>query len=161
MASEATARETRAWRIGRAAAGALGLIFAVVYLVEGRNLALGRMGAPGPGVFPLVVGILFALVSIAVIADALLTRRAGRTAFPEGQNLRRIALVFGIFVAYVSLLTVLGFLIATAVLVTLYTRLASKVSWLWAAASGVGVTFAVWMVFAFFLGVRLPAGIWS
>jgi putative tricarboxylic transport membrane protein len=161
LANEATARGSRTWRVGRATAGALGLAFAVFYLLEGRDLPLGRMGAPGPGVFPLGVGVIFALVSVGVIADALLTRRPGTASFPEGRDLTRLVLVAGGFVAYVLLLNVFGFVIATFVLVAAFTRLVGNVSVLTAGASGVGVTLAVWAVFTLFLGVRLPSPMWG
>ncbi len=160
LASESPARGTRSWRIGRATAGALGLVFALVYLNEGRQLDIGRMAAPGPGVFPLGVGVLLALVSIGVIADALLTGRPGRTGFPEGEDLRRLALVSGAFIAYVVLLNVVGFLIGSVLLVITFTRLVGQVSWITAAASGIGVTLSVWAVFTLVLGVRLPAPVW-
>ena len=37
------AQGTRAWRIGRAMAGALGLLFSGIYLLEGRGLRMGTV----------------------------------------------------------------------------------------------------------------------
>jgi len=152
---------TRTWRIGRAAAGALGLIFALLYLFEGRNLALGRLRAPGPGIFPLVVGVIFALVSIGVIADALLAKTAGAASFPKGEDLKRLLVTFAAFFVYVLLINVLGFLIATLLLVIFYTRTVGRISWLQAGASAIGITLVVWAVFVLVLGVKLPLPIWS
>ncbi|WMT89376.1 tripartite tricarboxylate transporter TctB family protein [Pelagibacterium sp. H642] len=160
MATE-TARHTRTWRIGRAAAGALGLIFSLVYLFEGKNLDLGRMGAPGPGIFPLIVGVILALVSVGVIADALLTRRAGSAGFPKGENLKRLAVIFGAFLIYVGVINVVGFLAATVSLVTFYTRMVGHISWLKAVICGIGVTAVVWAAFVLILGVRLPTAMWG
>src|SRR5690606_8687075 len=144
LPSEAPAQGTRTWRIGRAAAGALGLVFSLLYLFEGRNLDVGRMAAPGPGIFPLVVGVIFALVSVGVILDALLSKSAGSVTFPKGEDRKRLLIVFAAFVVYVALFTVLGFPVATVVLVTLFTRLVGNISWLKAAACGIGVTLLVW-----------------
>jgi putative tricarboxylic transport membrane protein len=155
------AESVRTWRNGRAAAGALGLLFSAVYLLEGRDLRMGTMDAPGPGVFPLIVGILFALVSIGVIAEALLTREPGTAAFPKGPDRKRLIVVFAAFVAYILLLQVLGFLVATVLFVAFYCRIAGEVPWKWSLVSGAGVAAAVWLVFAFLLEVRLPEAIWS
>jgi hypothetical protein len=149
----------RTWRIGRAAAGAVGLVCAIIYLLEGRNLPFGRMNAPGPGVFPLFVGVIFAVVSAWVIADALLTRSPGRTSFPKGRDLRRLLTVFGAFCVYVVLFNVVGFLVSTVALAIVFTRAVGEISWLKAAAWSVLVTGLVWGAFVVLLGVRLPAGI--
>lgn len=154
------AREARTWRTGRATAGALGLMFALLYLTEGRNLEFGRLSAPGPAVFPLIVGLLLAAVSIGVIADAVLSREPGRASFPKGTDLRRIGAAFGLFVAYIVLFNLLGFLVATALLVAAYTRIVGRVAWWQSATCAVGLTASVWIVFVLILGVRLPWGIW-
>ncbi|MDO9524838.1 MAG: tripartite tricarboxylate transporter TctB family protein [Gemmobacter sp.] len=161
MESNAQSGAHRTWRNGRIAAGALGLGFAVVYLVEGNNLTLGRMRSPGPGVFPLVVGVLFALVSIGVIFDALTTREPGVSSYPKGADLRRLLLVSGAFVVYVALLMVIGFPVATLAFVICFARLVGNVSWFRAVLGGVGLSATVWVIFTLILGVRLPAGIWS
>lgn len=119
------------------------------------------MDAPGPGIFPLVVGILFALVSLGVIADALLTKETGTATFPTGPGLRRILVVSAAFVAYVLLLSVLGFPLATALFVAFYSRVVGGVSWLWSLVAGVAVAAGVWLVFGFLLEVRLPEAFWS
>ena len=161
MACNPLPEGTRTWRTGRTAAGALGLLFSGVYLLEGRDLTMGTMDAPGPGVFPLVVGVLFALVSLAVIADALLTTEGGTAAFPKRQDLKRLLVIFGAFVAFVLLLEVLGFPIATTLFVTFYTRVVGKIPWLQSVVCGAGVAAAVWAVFDLLLEVRLPEAIWS
>nr|WP_282568079.1 tripartite tricarboxylate transporter TctB family protein [Devosia sp. 919] len=137
------------------------MIFALIYLFEARTLPLGRMNAPGPGIYPVVVGSILALVSVAVIAGALWSRVAGTTAFPTGKDLRRVATAFGAFVLYVALLNVAGFIVATPLLVTFYTRIVGKISWFKAAASGIGLTLLIWAIFVFVLGVRLPTSLWG
>ena len=161
MQSDGSAREARTWRTGRAAAGALGLIFAILYLLEGQGLPLGRMRAPGPGIFPLIVGIIFAAVSIGVIIDALKSQHPGQVSFPKGEDLTRVLLVSGSFLLYVVLMDVLGFIVSTLGLVLCFTKIVGKVSWPVAIASSAFVTLAVWAVFVLALGVRLPTGIWS
>lgn len=161
MTTEKSIQNTRTWRIGRVTAGALGLIFALIYLFEARTLSLGRMNAPGPGIYPVVVGTILAIVSLGVIIDALWSRDAGTTAYPKGADLRRVAVAFGAFVLYVALLNVIGFLVATPILVAFYTWVVGRISWLKAVASGIGITLVVWVIFVFVLGVRLPTSIWG
>ncbi|WP_188052213.1 tripartite tricarboxylate transporter TctB family protein [Aureimonas fodinaquatilis] len=161
MASDSAAHKTRTWRIGRAIAGILGLIFALVYLFEGRNLPVGQMRAPGAGIFPLVVGVIFALVSMGVIIDALWSKMPGKVTLPAGEDRKRLIIIFCAFLVYVGLINLLGFLISTVLLVIVFTRVVGEVSWLKAAMCGFGLTLLVWLAFAVLLGVRLPAGIWG
>jgi putative tricarboxylic transport membrane protein len=161
MASDAPKQGIRTWRAGRATVGALGLVFAILYILEGQSLNFGRMRAPGPGIFPLIVGVIFALVSAGVIADALLSKSAGRATFPKGEDLKRLVVVFVSFVAYAALFNILGFPVTTVALVTIFTRVVGNISWPKAAISGVGMTFLMWATFVLLLGVRLPTGIWS
>ncbi len=159
--SEADSGAHRTWRTGRIAAGALGLIFSILYLIEGNSLPFGRMRAPGPGVFPMFVGVLLALVSLGVILEAIVTREPGRTTYPYGPDMRRLLLVSGCFVLYVALLMTIGFLAATIFFVTCFGRFVGNVSWVRAGIGGLGIALTVWAVFTLVLGVRLPAGIWS
>jgi len=161
MVNNSSADKIRTWRIGRATAGALGLIFAILYLVEGRNLEIGRLGAPGPGIFPFIVGVIFALVSAAVIADALWSKDAGTATFPQGEDRRRLVGVYVSFVIYALLFNVIGFPVATVALVAVFTRLVGNNSWPKAALCGLGMMGLLWGTFTLLLGVRLPAGIWS
>jgi len=159
MASNALAEGTRLWRTGRAVTGALGLIFSILYLVEGRNLELGRLGAPGPGIFPLIVGVIFALVSAGVIADALLSKTPEKVTFPKGDDRKRLVIVYVSFAIYAALFKVVGFLFATVALVTIFTRIVGNVSWPKALICGLGLTCLMWVLFVLLLGVRLPTGI--
>lgn len=161
MPSSAQPGHAGAWRNGRAAAGALGLLIAGAYLTEGWSLRSGSLDAPGPGIFPLVVGLLFALVSLGVIVDALLAKEPGAATFPRGPDLRRLLVVSAAFVTYVLLLNVLGFPFATAFFVAFYCRVVGSVSWLWSLVAGVGVAAVVWLVFDFLLEVHLPEAIWN
>lgn len=151
----------RTWRIGRIAVGVAGLVFSVLYLIEGNNLAFGELRAPGPGVFPMFLGVLFALVSLATIVEAVFTRSPGETAYPVGPDLKRLLSVSGCFVLYVALLLTAGFLASTILFVACFARLVGSVSWVRALIGGAAVALAVWGVFTLVLGVRLPAGIWS
>lgn len=161
MPSNALAPTDRARRSGRIAVGILGLACSAIYLFEGRGLRLGTMAAPGPGVFPLVVGILFALVSLAVVIQAWRGRDEGKASFPAGADLRRLLIMALAFLAYVGLLTFLGFTLSSALFVAFYCRVVGRVSWLLSLAAGVGVSITVWLIFGFLLEVRLPTAFWS
>lgn len=151
----------RTWRIGRMAAGALGLVFVVLYLFEGSSLPFGQMRAPGAGVFPIFVGTMFGFVCIGVMLEAAFTREPGTTSYPVGPDLQRLLLVSLCFVLYVALMVVIGFPIATVAFVACFARLVGKVSWLRATLSGMVLSASVWSIFTLVLGVRLPAGFWS
>ena len=117
---------------------------------------MGEMDAPGPGIFPLAVGVLSFLVSLGVIVDARLTKDPGSATFPTGPDARRLGLIFAAFVLYVASLSLVGLPIATTLFVAFYVRTVGKISWIWSGISGVGVAVAIWAVFELLLAVRLP-----
>ncbi len=156
-----TVQERSTWRSGRTIAGVLGLVFSGLYLFEGQKLPMGAMDAPGPGIFPLAVGVLSLLVSLGVIADARLTKDPGSATFPKGPDARRLGLIFAAFVLYVASLSLLGLPVATTLFVAFYVRTVGKISWIWSGISGVGVALAIWAVFELLLAVRLPTPVWS
>ncbi|MBM9593161.1 tripartite tricarboxylate transporter TctB family protein [Roseitranquillus sediminis] len=152
---------TTEWRTGRTVAGVLGLAFSGVYLLEGRTLDFGTMDAPGPGIFPLAVGILMAVVSLGVIAEARTTREPGKLHLPAGYDATRLLSVFTALVVFVLALSVLGLPIAAFLFVAFYVRLVGRVTWAASVLSGAGVAIGVYVVFEVLLGVRLPDPVWA
>lgn len=159
-ADDATAT-VRVWRTGRVAAGICGLLFSAVYLVRRGELPLGSLDAPGPGLYPLVVGIAFALTSFAVVIEALQTRQAGTASFPRGADRSRLILVALTFVAYIALLPIFGFLATTAIFVAFFVHVTGKPAWLRTVLTAAAVTAAAYLIFEGVLDVSLPEPIWG
>jgi hypothetical protein len=154
---------------GRDLASAAGLAaFAVAYLVAGRAYPFDTLAAPGPGVFPLAVGVL--LLGLAIGQGAAALRRAGRPpgspatsasgggpAGEPGVSGRMLGLT-GVLVAYAAATGLIGFLTASFALVLASSRLLGAHDWLRPALLAGGVTAAAYVIFVLWLAVPLPRG---
>jgi putative tricarboxylic transport membrane protein len=142
---------------GRDRWSALGLaVIALGYLLAGRRYALDTLAAPGPGVFPLAGGL--ALLALAAWQFAT----AGRIARPPTADAReasrgRVPLVMAVvLILYAAALPVVGFLLASFVLVLVAARLMGLPGWWRPAALALGVVAVSRVVFVTWLGVPLP-----
>jgi hypothetical protein len=146
---------------------------AVAYLLVNRAYPLDTLASPGPGVFPLAVGV--ALLALAVwqwVAAGREPRATGpgpamrapaardpAGAGPEAAaaNRPRAALLkVAALVVYAAALPRLGFLITSFALVLVAGRLMGLPGWWRPAALALGVTLACRLIFVTWLHVPLP-----
>jgi hypothetical protein len=154
---------------GRDLASAAGLAaLAVAYLVAGRAYSLDVLAAPGPGVFPLAVGVLLLGLAIGQGAAALRRARrqpgspvasaAGGLPIVERGASGRVLALMGVLVAYAAAAGLVGFLTASFALVLVSSRLLGARDWLRSALLAAGVTAAAYVIFVLWLAVPLPRG---
>jgi len=140
------------------AASAL-LLFAALAAVESaRLLPFGVVRNPGPGFFPWWVSLALGLLALVLLSQSLMGGRGSREAEAGGRFLK-VAGVLAVLAVYSLVLEVVGYPIATFVVVLFMLRVTEPHRWPLAlgvallAAGGSYVLFAVW------LGVPLPAGL--
>lgn len=147
-------------RKGRLVVGVSGFLLSVGYLVEVQKLSWGTMAQPGSAVFPLLLGVALAAVSLLIIGESA---RAGSVTgsvdLPRGADRKRILGLVAALAGYVVLLPVLGFILASAGFAVAVLRLLSGLSWLRTAVLAIVVTAATYLLFALVLGVLLPKGV--
>jgi putative tricarboxylic transport membrane protein len=132
---------------------ALALLGAFV-LVEAAQLRMTTLGGgPGPGVFPIALGVLLLGLGVSLAPAAL----RERTTFG---HLPRLAGLAGVLVVYAILLDPLGFVITTSLaMAVLLAAFTTRRRALWAAVGVVGAVVA-YAVFSSALHVQLPADPW-
>lgn len=151
-------------RIGSEVVGSLfWMVVGIFFALGGIQLKQGTLGNPGPGFLPLVMAFLLIALSLFILAKGL---------FRQESFLRRIpwerpALVIASIFFFGLLLDLVGFLLATFILMFLLFGLLmrAKSKWpmifLYAAVTAL----VAWLVFAVSLGVPFPparlATIWS
>ena len=131
---------------------------AVVVLLGGAAIAgaltlgAGSAAQPGPGTWPLLVGLVLVGLGLALAA------RARRDTEPE--PFTRGSLLVGAAVAgmvvYVAVLTTIGFEIPTALLAFVWLRFLGREGWLLSAVLSVLVVVAFYLVFVVALSVPIP-----
>lgn len=134
---------------------------AVVYLVRDRRYELGTIVSPGPGLYPLLVGLVALGASLACVLEAARGRGQEGVSidWPAGKGLLRVLVVLAVSVAYVWLLPYVGDLILSG-LAILVVLLVMGVSPRWMApVLAVVMALAFHYIFAVLLAVPLPAGV--
>jgi putative tricarboxylic transport membrane protein len=165
QAQKSAPRERRAfpWLIGARrggllTAGALALI-GIVFAWQAALLDLGHVGLPGPGFFPLALGLLLVVFSAAIALEGWLSSTKESA---EGEPLEfghpQVLITLAALLAVPILFEPLGGLIAlglmTAVLLVFLARVPPLLAVVW---SALGMA-ASWYLFGELLGVRLPIG---
>jgi len=132
---------------------ALALLGAFV-LVEASQLKMTSLGGgPGPGVFPVALGVMLLGIG-ARLAPAALRERT------EFGHLRRVAVLIGALAAYAALLDRLGFVITTSATIVFLLVAFNPRRRLWLAALGLAGSVGSYALFSSFLKVQLPPDPW-
>ena len=98
-------------RYGDCWAGALIALVGIIALVAGWPLDFWSDFGPGPGFLPAALGAALAIMGPAVALASLRAREASRG---STSSFRKPLVVIGVMAAYLALLNVLGFVVATA-----------------------------------------------
>lgn len=135
--------------------GLAGLVCGIAYTLGAATYPVGTLSAPGPGFFPVLVGILLVLSSsICLLGE---WRHPSAPPAPPGANFWRVPALALAIAGYVLLLKPVGFLLATAGLWTVVLgALGRRPLWL-VALSGFPAAGLTYLLFQL-LGVALPRG---
>ena len=124
----------------------------------------------GPGFYPIIVLVFMAAISALLVAqDILAQRRAEPAGADEATQPKRayghVAAAFAVVAAYVALLPLLGYRIATALFVAAFQltleRPATLRQWAMLAAIAIGTSAITYLLFDQYLSVLLPRGRWT
>jgi putative tricarboxylic transport membrane protein len=141
----------RVWTLGvLAASGA--------YLAAALTFPLGTVARPGPGFFPVGVGVFLCLVAATLVVAAL--RGRGVAAVPSleaGAGDRVVATVAGL-VGFCLLMPWIGYPVCAFLFVALLLRRLGGAGWFGAAITAGLSAIVSYYVFGVILGVPLPSG---
>jgi putative tricarboxylic transport membrane protein len=144
-------------------AGLVLCAIAGLYLLAGRRYPLDSLVNPGPGVFPLAIGLLLlALAGMQVVRAVLRRPRATETARsgsgPPDAAMGLPAVMLAALVVYLLAMPWLGFQLSTLLLVLVAAKLMGTPGWARPAVLAAGVLLGCWLVFSLWLRVPLPRG---
>lgn len=152
-------------------AGLIGLAISLLLLPHALGLPKLPIVPIGPGFYPTVVlGFLGAMSALLLVQDVVAHRRqaavppAGAQEAP-GRAYGLVAIAFAEVAAYIVLLPLLGFRVATTVFVAALQltleRPATLRQWLVLIIVAVGTAAITYLVFELYLTVLLPRGSWT
>jgi putative tricarboxylic transport membrane protein len=134
------------------------LVACGVYLANGWSLPLGTAARPGPGFYPLAVGVFGASVALTWVVTAFRRAPVAASIGPPAQGRGRVGVTAGLLVGFCVLLPWLGYpLVAFLFTGLLLFGLGAR----WVAALVIALACAVlsYYLFGVLLGVPLPRGV--
>ncbi|MBC2932096.1 tripartite tricarboxylate transporter TctB family protein [Nocardioides sp. zg-1228] len=154
--ADAGARSPRSWRREQAhrLAPLLLTVLGGLWVWQASTLAFGEVTRPGPGMWPMINAVIFTAICAALV---LVDRRADYEKWSK-RSLQVLAML-GSLVVYVVLFQVLGFLLASTLMLAVWLRVFGRESWRWTLTLSVGGAVVFWIIFDRLLGVPFPAGV--
>ena len=135
----------------------LGIGIGIAY--GAHNLGVGAMNNPGPGLFPFIIGLSMAALSLSVAITTM--RSAPPAASRDSISPERIFPVIAVIAAlvfYAFALERLGFLLCTLLFLSVLLAVLGRKNIFVAAGAGAAITLGAYFVFAKLLKITLPIG---
>lgn len=141
-------------------AGAVLLALAVAFSTGAlKYYTYSGPGGPGSAFLPFWLGVIMAVLAGWLLVGALRSRDPGAEWLPRGEGLRRLALVLGVTVAFVTLLKIVGMILGTALFLIVLMRALDRNPWpltLSVAAATAGLNY---LIFTYWLRVPFPLSV--
>ena len=128
-------------------------------IFESRRMYVGNLDDPGPGIFPLFLGILIFILSILALIKSLISNAEEIPKPREGIRLRNVYYIFGILLFFLFFLPVLGFSTTNFLMFVFLLKAVGGRKWFATIAWSLIITVAAYYVFAVKLLVLFPRGI--
>ena len=150
-------------RVSDTAIGMSLIIFACAVLVHVQGFPELDNGYPGPALFPSVLAVLFILCGIGLIVQGI-RKRENVLKFDLGSvrlaGWINIAFILGAILCYIFFVDYIGFLIFSFVILMILMKWL-RVKMILSLAMSIGVTLAIYLLFAKILLVPLPWGLFG
>lgn len=141
---------------------ALFVLLLIFYLGYATQLRGGLMGdVVGPRTFPIILGVFgLGLCAVFFFRKTTIRRADEAEVEPRRSVLGELYYLIPLFItlAYVLLITTLGYTLSTFLYTAILVKLLGQRTWLGAAVFGIALTLASSALFTFAFEVRLPAG---
>lgn len=145
---------------------AVGLVYGTMALYMPR----GSLAYPGPGLFPLAIGVFLVTTALGCLLQEILPRMRSRTpaasapakedkAATEERDVTKTVQLIALMMAYIFLLKPLGFPLAICAFLVLAIRIFGYRKWLPTLAMAAIITAISYVSFVVWLKVALPLGI--
>ncbi len=144
------------------------LAVGVVYEIMALYMPRGSMAYPGPGFFPMVVGVFLIATALGCLLQEILKCKAvdrqpgapssGGAASAEG-NFGKTVQLMALMIGYILALTPLGFPVTICIFLLISTRIFGSRHWGFTLVTAAIITAISYVAFVIWLKVPLPLGI--
>ena len=138
-------------------AGLLFLFFGIGFLLYAQDYSLGNSRRMGPAFFPTILALVQIAMAVVVIALAYVKQNADDEPMPQ-TDLKGMGLVLASVLLFAQLLPLVGFALATPVLVVMSALASPESSWkerVWLA-----IVLTISCILVFKVGLEMPLKVW-
>jgi len=133
------------------------IIFSGVIMCLALKLPMGRVGKPGPGIFPLILSVVIGLLALLLLLRSLQSKgEFGTEEIPITKW--RLVYLLGDLCLYAFLLRPFGFLISTWIFLIVLKPIVKK-KWIPVLLGSLFISVIFFFFFNYLLKVELPMGI--
>ena len=136
------------------------ITLSLFYLGFAWHYPIGSAKQPGPGLYPLVVGIFLLVTSIGTGFGVRSKAAQGKIDWPRGAGRWRMAAILGAILTYIILLPYAGHAIAATIVILVALQAIGGQRWPMKIVLSVAIGFGSYYLFNTLLGTPLPRGIW-
>ena len=137
------------------AAGLMFLVVGIAFAIGATNYTFGSSAKPGAGYFPLLLGVILAVLGALVLFKALTIESEGGD--PIGAIAwKPLLLILGAVVVFGATLPRLGMAVAVPLLIIVSSLGGDEVHWKAVVITSVVLTLGSWLVFVKGLGLTIP-----
>lgn len=156
--------------IGSIAFAGLMLAVGLVYEAMAMNMPRGSLAYPGPGLFPMIIGILLIATALGCLLQEIVPRMRSKdpaassvpdegAAAADTRNVGKTVQLTALMIGYIFLLKPLGFPLAIFAFLALAIRIFGYRKWLPTLAMAAVIASLSYLSFVVWLKVSLPLGI--
>ena len=157
-------------KIGSVLFAGVMLAIGLVYEIMALNMPLGRLSYPGPGLFPMIIGIFLVATALGCLIQEILSRKKSgkgpsvspspdRDSTAPRRNVQKTFQLMALMVGYTLALKPLGFLVSICVFLVAAIRIFGYRRWVPALAMAAVIAGVSYVSFVLWLKVPLPMGI--
>jgi putative tricarboxylic transport membrane protein len=140
------------------------LVFGIIISFEARKLEIGRISQPGPGFFPLWLGLALIIVSLALtikFSREKVDQSSPSKSLWKGLYWEKIVFSLVVLLLYAFFLEILGYTIATFLLMLFLFKAIGSQRWRVSIVGSVFTSLSTYALFKLWLQVQLPVGLWG
>jgi hypothetical protein len=155
-------------KIGSIIFAAAMLAVGLVYAGMALNMPRGSLAYPGPGLFPIIIGVCMIVTALGCLVQEILPRRKAKiptvapieeAAAAEGRDVMKTVQLTALMIGYIFVLKPLGFPIAICIFLALAIRIFGYRKWIPTLLIAAIIAGASYLSFVIWLKVPLPLGI--
>jgi len=134
--------------------------FAIFIIAISMGYPPSNHGVPGPGMFPILIASLILISALVLVIQTLRMPKTGDTAIDlKSKNVLNVYITMAGLIVYIVLMPMIGFIVATSIMLVLYIKWFSKRPWWKCILISVVFTIAIFLLFGSVLNVPMRFGL--